>query len=102
MFSSLVVGRFDRERDQFTGWVYTPSDGIALSLDGSVAVWGNGSGNVGPQMYRWNLTSDTVVSIGSNEGFSVPFSAGHAVTAVPTFGITSAGPRVEWALLAPQ
>ena len=96
------MGRFDRVRDQFTGWVYTLSDGIALSLNGSVAVWGNGSGNIGARIYRWDLTTDMVSSAGENEGFSVPFSAGDTFTAVRSFGMTVGGSRVQWTLVTPE
>lgn len=95
------LGRFDREKDAFTGWVYQKSDGIALSLNDSVAVWGNGSGNVGSEMYRWDLMTDSITALGANEGFSVPFSGGHLMTAIPSFGKESGAPLVQWALEKP-
>ncbi len=95
------VGRFDREKGVFTGWIYSKSDGISLSLNDSVAVWGNGSGNIGSDMYRWNLRTDKVEYLGKNDGFSVPFSAGDGIAAVPSFNEGTSFPRVQWSFEQP-
>ncbi|MDO5049498.1 MAG: hypothetical protein Q4D87_06425 [Actinomycetaceae bacterium] len=89
------TAQFDRETEAFTNWVYSINDGVAASLNGNTYVWGNGSGNSGGEMYRWDLESGEVTTLGSTLGFAVPFTTGTSV-AVPNFPENSTNPTVQW------
>lgn len=90
------LGRYDRSSKAFTAWVESEQDRIVASLNGNVLVWGNGSGNRGSQMYRWDLTTTDVHYLGELEGYSVPFSSGKHSIAVPSFTVEGGSPLVSW------
>lgn len=90
------IGRYDRELGVFTAWVSTEQDRVAASLKGNVLVWGNGSGNRGEQMYRWDLETDAVQSLGELAGYSIPFVGGTRGVAVPRFTTDGGAPLVAW------
>lgn len=90
------LGRFDRQMQEFTAWVSAEQDRVAASLNGNTLVWGNGSGNRGSDMYRWQLNSDTVEWLGALEGYSLPFSGGDDAVAIPHFTTDGGAPLVAW------
>lgn len=81
---------WDLETSSMVAAINTDSDLAFPSVSGRSVVWGNGSGNGDPSMYRWEV-GEPIQWFGQLQGLSLPVSSDNTVVFPEV-----AGETIEW------